>query len=307
MPNNKRLKPETIEALRAERVRCFVSFDFAFFPMRVHDGNVQMEFDGHQWQGIGEVLKENFIWRRSAISASKPYEADFFMASLPFGKETNEVVSKGYYHGRQMELFLCAFDEKDNVIEPVVYFDGVIIECSIRGNVFTFRCEDDGLMDIAERDARHKDNVEPARQQFKWDVSDTKSSWIGWAINASTLNVLGLALDCLLFFLPARQRSLKQRLVARKQVYWFKTEPPIPGLRLRKKGYNFRADTTDEANMMLCRKAAKRAWEFDRGFVRLLVYPDRGPPWMFNIDHIREIDDSERWRRTDPVRQWLDN
>ena len=63
---------------------------------------------------------------------------------------------------------------------------------------------------------------------------------------------IGLAVDVLETVVPIRNRRIaKQRWRARERTYWFKTEPRIPGMRMRRQGYRIRADTLDEAKWKL--------------------------------------------------------
>ena len=302
-----------MQALKDGRIGIFAFFDFAFFAMRVHSGDDQMEWDGHTWQGIGEVLKKNFTWKKSAfplsvVDKNKPYEPDYFMVSLPLNKETSEVVSKGYYRGRRMELLECSLDEEGGILERIDYFDGVITECTIKGNIIVFRGEDDALASVEGNDARHKETVEAARQQFKWDLSDTASSGaIGWVMNAIGVclgNVFGTLVDVLTMFIPAKRRAIVSRWQARKRVYHFTTTPKIPRIWTRRKGYRIRADTLDEAKMKLYGEVIAKIWMFPVEYIQMIVYCDGRPLEFFNLDYVRKHDDPKRWEEISPLKRW---
>ena len=80
-------------------------------------------------------------------------------------------------------------------------------------------------------------------------------------------------------------------------MFWFRTEPPIPGMRIRKKGYKIRADTLNEAITQLYDCAARRIWNFPREFIYMLVYVNNKPLEMFNLDAIRQPDDPKGWEQ----------
>ena len=155
------IKPESEEALKAGRLRLFIFFDFMFFPLRVHSGEGHIEWEGQAWEGIGEILRENFAYGTTSLSSSplwknedSGYSQGHLSASLPLDKITREVVHKGYYRGRKMELFLCSYDEQGNTIEGIEYVSNTIVEFGVKGNVITFRSVDDTLDSIAERDEK---------------------------------------------------------------------------------------------------------------------------------------------------------
>ena len=299
-----KVKPETEEALKAGRVISFVFFDFMFFPMRVHSGKETLEWDGYTWEGVSNTLRPSF--RVASILADPPPSSS---ASLPWDKTTSEIVAKGYYRGRTMELFVCSLDEQGNVIERVAYVSGTMVEFSHKDNVITFRAQDDTFDSIKEKDARHKKTIEAHRQQFKWYLSDTaSSSAIGWLLNligAFLGNVLGVCVDAItMLFMSDKRRAVVQRWRARKRVYWFTTEPQIPRIGKRKKGYKIRADTLDEAKMKLYREVAAKIWLFPRGWISMIVTCDGRPLEFFDLDHVRKHDDMKRWEETSPIHQW---
>ena len=309
-------KPETLKALDAGRCFELFFFDFSFFPTRVHAGDRPIEWEGETWKGIGDVAKVNFNWDRTAIHSS--FSSRFkssrghLSASLPLDKQTSEVVAKDYYRGRKLTMLMCSFDEYGKIIERFGIVSATMLECSMNeNNVATFTAVDDSLDSPAEKDARHAKMVELARQRFGWELSELVATGsAGWVLNtvgAFLGSSAGLALDCVLFFLPTRRRSIMHRWNARKRLYWLQTHTPIPGLLFRKgpKGYWFRADTLDDAILELWRIVVRRIWEFDEGDMRVIVTPEKGPPRLLDLDVIRRGLKPE-WNRDELIRQWLD-
>ena len=307
--------PETHKAIDAGRIHCFLFFDFLFFPLRVHSGNDTIEWDGYEWKGIGQVLmlnfsfdttQSNFLSGKNRKSRSK---RGHLSASLPLDMKTREIVNKGYHRGRNMTLQMCSYDERGNVIERIAYASNEIINYTQEDNVFTFSSQDTELVDIAEKDARHKKTVDAVREQFSLEMLDSvKSGWVGWILNFVNVtfgNFFGIATKLVGLFMPSKRRSLKQRRKARKRVYWFTTFPKIPGAWTHKKGYKIRADTLEEAKSKLYMKVEKKVWRFPRGYIQLLVQVDGKFLEFFNLDHVRQHNDCERWKETDPIRQWL--
>lgn len=306
--------PETKEALKAGRVRHFVFFDFMFDPVRVHCGDRSIDWEGHTWTGAGAVLRKNLSQSWTLFSSSlRQHRADGYhrghvTASLPLDSTTREVVTKGYYRDRKMELFLCSFDERGKIIEQVAYGDGSIVKVSLEGNIATFTAEDDTLDSVDGIEQRRKKTVEDFRAQFKTELSGTAStSGIGWfmsLIAAAVGNWTGIILDALLFFRRSNRRALAQRWHARKQVYWFTTTPSIPWKWKGKKGYAIRADTLAEAKSELYEEVVRKVWLFPRGSINMIITVDGTPLEFLNLDQIRQAVDYERWRATDPARQW---
>ena len=208
------VKPETKEALDAGRLRHLVFFDFMFSPTRVHDGEGAIEWEGNEWEGVGGLLTPRDgqpPWSMTYFSSAES-STGHLIASLPLNKAVSEVVTKGYYRGRPMTLLLCSLDEAGEIIERFGILPYSIVECAIKGQRVTFKALDQTFASPKDLDANHKDNVEAVRSRFKWDVADTMaSSALGWAINAATVNVLGILLDVTLFLLPGRRRALMQR------------------------------------------------------------------------------------------------
>ena len=47
----------------------FVHFDFDFFPMRVYSGHGSISWEGHEWHGIGDVLRRDASSNWSILSS----------------------------------------------------------------------------------------------------------------------------------------------------------------------------------------------------------------------------------------------
>ena len=284
----------------------FVHFDFMFFPLRVHSGEGTLQWDGHEWKGVGEVLRVN------ATSSSSLGCRPEMAASLPLDAVTREVQAREYYRNRRMEWIVCSLTEDGDVLDKVSYTTGVMVECSQREDLLTFRAEG-GLYGTAEKDERHRGRVESIRRQFSWELkSHGRSSGANWLINLltgtanGTVSLIGLAVDLARLGIPGQsQRSALQRWSARKRVFWLRTEPKIPGMILWPRGYRIRADTLEEAMTCLYGRAARRIWDFPPGWMMMLVYVD-GKPWGgLDLDSIRKQDDPQRWEETSPVRKFF--
>ena len=296
-------KPETDKAIDAGRIHYLVFFDFMFFPFRVHSGNDFIEWDGYEWTGIGEVLTRNFHWVSTQFNGGD-FRRGCISASLPLDKEAREVVAEGYYRNREMTLYMCPYDECGNIIEGIGYSGGYeIIKFTQESNIITFEAIDTTFDNVAEIDARHKETVETIREQFL-ESAMSISTWIGFISITSGDIVIGLVTNLIGFFIPSRIRSLKQRLKAKKRIYWFMTSPKIPGIRAYKKGYWIRADTLEEAKERLYSKIEKKIWQFPRGWIMLQVVVDEKFLELFDLDYVRQCDDYDRWKETDPARRW---
>ena len=185
---------ERMDAPEKDRTSLFVYFDFSAFPMRVHSGQGEIEWNDHQWTGVGDVLRQDSYSQSFAMSAHS-YSRGEMAASLPVTPETKEVVMKEYYRDRRLEWAICMMDQDGGVIKPVHFNRGRIVQCRLKEDVITFEAESDRLDSVEKKDARHKKRVEAIRQQFKWDVGETvSSSWAGWLLNVLSLS-LGVIID----------------------------------------------------------------------------------------------------------------
>ena len=303
---------ETRKALEAGRVAFFVFFDFISFPMRVHSGDNAVQWDGQDWKGLGKIVEEGISSSVTTLSARRSNKGSL-SASLPFDQHSELVINNAYYDGRKIELFVCALDHQGQVFQRVHYNKGIITKYQRLGDVLTFTAEDDTFDSIEERDNRHKRTVRAAKNQFNRTVrqqfrSDTKQTAISGGLVGGVAGfweyIVAPFLSVMAMFFSSNWRQIKRRWQVRKRVYWFSTEPEIPGIRKRKRGYKVRADTLDEARSQLYKKVRDNIWDFPRGFVQLIVDVDRMPLELFNLDIARQQDDPERWEETDPIRNW---
>ncbi len=308
------VKPETKEALEAERIRFLVFFDFMFVPTWAHCGNGSIEWEGHTWTGVGGVLRTNLALSGMSLSSLPGQDGagrsqrGHATASLPLDSKTREVIAKGYYRDRKMELLVCSFNERGKIIERVAYANGSIVKFSQENNILTFMAEDDTFDSREKKEQRRQKTIEDFRAQFREELSRTAStSAIGWFMNllaATVGNWVGIILDALMFFRRSNRRALAQRWQARKRTYWFTTTPSIPRRWKRKKGYALRADTLAEAKRKLYGEVVRKIWLFSRGWINMIITADGRPLEFLDLDQIRQAVDLERWEATDPLRQW---
>ena len=114
---------------------------------------------------------------------------------------------------------------------------------------------------------------------------------------------MGIALDMLAAVVSGRSRRIaKQRWSARRRTYWFKTEPRIPGIRMRRNGYRVRADTLEEAKSRLYDLVAKKIWDISPSFINMIIYWQDHPFEFLNLDTIRQNDDPRRYEATSPTK-----
>lgn len=313
MPN---FESETEEALKAGRVHFLIFFDFLFTPLRVHCGEAAVQWNGHKWTGVGDAVNANFSYSVISNSANlrrneSRHDRGQIVASLPLDNATREIIAKGYYRERKIEIFICSYDERGIVIEKVGYALGTIVKVSLTDNVITFTAKDAMFDSLDRQDERHKRMAEDYRMQFKGDLSNTVSSTaVGWTINmlwSSAINWLGFAFDLFSFFRRSNRRAVAQRWQARKRAYWFKTTPNIPWKWKWKTGYRVRADTLAEAKAKLYSEAVRKIWLFPRGWVKLLVEVNGRPLEIFDLDAVRRAVDPDRWKETDPLGAWKSN
>ena len=285
----------------------FVHFDFEFFPMRVHSGHGLIKWEGREWQGIGDVLRRDASSNWSILS-SHSSERGRISASLPMSKEMQEVLAEEYYRDRTMEWMICAVDENGDVERRVYVNRGNIIAFSRMEDSVTFTAQCGFLESLRQRDARHKRRVGSIRQRFKWGLADViKSGAIGWIVSLAEIltGAMGFAVDVLAAVFPGRNRRIaKQRWSARRRTYWFKTEPRIPGIRMRRDGYRVRADTLEEAKSRLYDLVAKKIWDISPSVINMVIYSKDCPLEFLNLDKIRQNDDARRYEATSTARAW---
>ncbi len=299
--------PETEEALKLGRIGLFVFFDFMLLPMRVHSGNGPVDWNGHTWAGVGEVLRQDSCSSPFSMTSGH-YNRGHMAASLPINRDTTEVISKGYYRGRRMEWNMCALDGDGGIIERVHHNEGIITECLMSESALNFKAEFDRLDSVDSKDARHKRNVDVIRQGFDWHLSDTMATgWLGWVANIAAAfaeDIVGLIISILCLCAAKNRRAVYQRWQVRKRVYRFTTVPRIPGFPRWQKVYRIRADTVKDATRILYSIAAANIWKFPREYIHMQVYLNGMPYESFNLDYVRKHDNPKRWEETDPMKKW---
>lgn len=285
----------------------FVHFDFEFFPMRVHSGHGPMSWEDHEWRGIGDVLRRN-AWSGSSILSSRTNECGRISASLPMSKEMQEILAEEYYRDREMQWMICVTDADGEVERRVCVNQGRIVGYQRTEDTVTFTAECQFLDSVRAIDARHKRKVAAVRQRYGQGLVDAMiSNGTGWMVSLSetVTGPVGLVVDMLEAVLPGRnQRIAKQRWSARRRSYWFRTEPRIPGMRLRRKGYRVRADTLDDAKSKLYEKIATKIWDVPPNFISMIIYRDERPFEILSLDTIRQNDDPKRYEETSPMKGW---
>ena len=285
----------------------FVQFDFEFFPMRVHSGQGSINWQGHEWQGIGDVLRKDASSRQTMHSARSNVRGSM-SASLPMDKEMLEILTEEYYRDREMQWMICAINANGGVERRVCVNRGRITEYRRMEDCVTFTAQCDFFDSLNKRDSRHKSRVAAIRQRFKWGLADAiVSNGIGWMVSLAEMfaGTIGLAIDVQEALVPGRNRRIaKHRWAARERTYWFNTEPRIPGRILRRKGYKIRADTLDEAKCKLYELVAGKIWDIPQGFINMVIYLDGRPLGFLNLDELRANDDLRRYEETIAMRGW---
>ncbi len=275
--------------------------------MRVHSGHGSIRWEGREWQGIGDVLRRDASSSWSSLS-SYSSKCGQVSASLPMSKEIGEVLAEEYYRDRTMEWMICAVDANGDVERRVYVNRGKIIACRSMEDSVTFTAQSEFLESPRERDARHKRRVGSIRQRFKWRLTGViKSSGIGWMVSLAQTFAggMGIAFDVLAAVVSGRSRRIaKQRWSARRRTYSFKTEPRIPGIRMRRNGYRVRADTLEEAKSRLHDLVAKKIWDISPRCINMVIYWQNRPLEFLNLDTIRQNDDPRRYEATSPLRMW---
>ena len=131
----------------------FVYFDFEFFPMRVRSGHGSISWQDHEWQGIGDVLRQDESSNWSILSPWSN-ERGRVSASLPMGKEMQEILSEEYYRGRKMYWMICSMDSNGDVERRVRVNRGRITGYRRMEDSVTFTAQCEFLESLQERDAR---------------------------------------------------------------------------------------------------------------------------------------------------------
>lgn len=296
-----------IDAAQWKGACLFVHFDFQFFPMRVHSGQGSISWQGHEWRGVGDVLRRDASSSWSILSAWSD-ERGSMSASLPMSKEMQEILTEEYYRDREMHWMICAMGANGDVERRVRANRGRITEYRRMEDSVTFTAQCEFLDSVRERDVRHKRRVGASRRRFKWGLADAvASNGIGWIVSLAEMfgGAIGLAVDVLEAVVPGRNRRIaKQRWTARERTYWFNTEPRIPGRRMHRNGYKVRADTLDEAKCKLYGLVAGKVWEIPPSFISMIIHCDGRPLEFLNLDALRANGDPRRYEEISAMRGW---
>ena len=298
---------KAVDTLEKNGPSLFVHFDFMSFPMRVHSGQVPIHWEGQEWQGIGDVLSQDASSRCSVLS-SQTSERGRMSASLPMSKEMQEILPEEYYRDRKMQWMVCAVDANGAVERRVCINTGRMVSYSRMDDRVTFIAECEFLDSLRERDAKHKRRKVAVRKRFKWGLVDTIVTNItGWMVSIAEAigGSMTFIFDAFEVLIPGRNRRMaKQWWTARRRTYWFKTEPRVPGMRMRSNGYRMRGDTLDEAKSRLYEIVASRVWDIPPNFVSMVIYLDDRPLEFLNLEKIRQNDDPKRFEETTRRRGW---
>ena len=275
--------------------------------MRVHSGQRLICWEDHEWQGIGDVLRQNASSNQSILSP-RTSRRGRISASLPISREMQEVLAEEYYRDRIMEWIICTVDEKGEVERRVFLSRGRIDSYRRSDDSVTFTAECEVLDSLREYDIRHKRRVFSIRRRFKSSLSDMSiSSGTGWLVSLVEMfaDAFGFVIDAMEVIIPGRNRRIvMQRWSARRRTYWFRTEPQIPGIRRRRNGYRVRAVTLDEAKEKLYEMITKRIWNISPNFINMIIYWNDRPLEFLNLDVLRQRDDPRRYEATSLVRRW---
>lgn len=297
-----KFSPETIEALEIGRTSLFVKFDFLFLPKRVHSGQGVVVWDGQEWEGIGETLK---VGSSSRMTSTSPRFAGYVpgsvSASLPLDSDIAEIISRQYYWKQKIEYAICAVDENNVVIERVHFNYGIMNGLHVEDDLVTFTAKNDYFESTTEKDTGHKRKVEAVRSRFKSDLKGQGLSWLSNFLSSLTIEFWSFIVNIFSFCFS---RSTRQRWAARKQIYWFKTQPAIPRIKIKKDGYKVKADTLDEAKTELYRRVAKNIWEIPRGYISMIIYINDRPLELLDLEHVRHCDDPRHCDETSSIKSW---
>lgn len=289
-------------------VTLFVHFDFMFFPMRVHSGDGAVDWDGHEWQGIGRVLWKGAKSRGTVLSGRKSVRGRM-SASIRMSEEVREILSEEYHRDCEMQWMLCKMERNGHVGTRVHINRGGIISHSVEDDIVTFTAECNLFDSPQVKDERHKRKVLATRERFRAHVKETiLDGALGWcvsAIEAVAGELVGLFTDGVEHAAQGRNRRIgRQWWLAKERTYWFRTQPAIPEIKLRRHGYKVKADTLEEAKSKLYGMVAKRIWGVPPSDVGMIVYWNDGPMQWVDLDKIRERFDAKRYDEITSSRRW---
>ena len=299
---------ETKQAILENQFIVFITFDFELSPMYVHSGEGERELKGRQFQGLGHALK---FKHKSTAFTRKIHTKGAIEISLPMSVDIEKIFQQKTYVDRKVTCELFAIDNSSNLLNRVLYCKGKIFkDYALSGDSVILTAYDDTLDSQQQKDNRHKEKITEIRSRFNRQMGDLLwKSLLGIFISlilGSTVDpVVGLASILLSFWFI---RNLwKQRISARKRVFWIKTEPKIPRKWKRKHGYKVHADTLEEANEKLHFEIIRKIWLFPREWRMIIIRPQNYHMHLFSLEDVRLRDNPKRCKETDPMQMWLEN
>ena len=208
-----RLKSESLEALDQGRVRHFVTVDFINKLSRVHCGKDDIDWNGHSWKGVGDVLKTNMAARSTAIGGPSPCQEGSFSFSLPY-PEFRDTVNDALYLDRGAELEICALAKDGVVIERVGHFIGKIVseqDMMVKDNIVTFTARDDVLTDRQVKSERLKTSNAVHREVANKKLRASSIGVLpGLIIDLLASTFVGSAINLVILFLKGDFDAVKQ-------------------------------------------------------------------------------------------------
>ena len=297
---------ETKQALDKGLVRLFVTLDFEFSPVHVHNGEGMIELEGRKFNGLGDELMceskpTNFSRGKHIQGTSR--------ITLPKSKSIEKVLQQKTYMNRGVTCEVFAIDKTGNPLERVWRDDGKMLRHIESDDSIALIAIDDTFDNQHQKDKRHYEKIAEIRNRFNRQTG--KLLWkilLRFAVSLFS-EVLSLVKIIFSFFgsLWSNRILIRQRLSAKRRVYWIETEPEIPGKTKSDHGYKLRADTLEEAIRKLHSEIRKKIWLFPRGCRMIIIRPHGYHTQILSLEDIRLQDDPKRCKESDPIQLWLRN
>ena len=297
---------ETKQALDKGLVRLFVTLDFEFSPIHVHDGEGIIELEGHKFNGLGDEL--TYEAKPTSFTVGK-YRQGTSRITLPKSKRIEKVLQHKTYMNRGVTCEIFAIDESGNTLDRVWRDHGKMLRHIESDDCIALIAIDDTFDSQQEKDNRHNEKTTEIRGRFNRQMG--KLLWKSLPRAAVSLfsEVISLAKIVPSFFgsLWSNRILIRQRLSAKRRVFWIETEPEIPGKTKSDYGYKLRADTLEEAIGKLHSEIRKKIWLFPRGCRLIFIRPRGYTMQTSSLEDIRLQDDPKQCKESDPIQLWLAN